>query len=136
MNRIKSGEFPWKSLRKNFFNGYHQSLAAYTQHGNNLIIEHIIETQEWMHDLVELFKNFDVFFVGLHCPVPELQRREQRRGDRPAGDAARDFDIVHQFTIYDLELDSIEAPAHNVTKLISAWKQRTKPSAFQRMTLK
>src|SRR5689334_22572565 len=46
--RIRSGEFDWKSMREAFFEGFHLSLAAYVQAGNNLIVEHIIETRAWM----------------------------------------------------------------------------------------
>lgn len=134
--RIKSGEFPWSGLRKNFFDGYHRSLASYAGAGNNLIIEHIVETEAWLHELVKLFSAFDVYFVGLHCPVEELERRERERGDRPEGDAAKDFQIVHKFATYDLELDSSESVAENVAKLISGWKERTKPSAFELMASK
>jgi chloramphenicol 3-O-phosphotransferase len=30
----------------------------------------------------------DVFFVGVHCPLRELKRRERQRGDRRPGEAA------------------------------------------------
>ncbi len=134
--RIKSGEFPWSSLRKNFFDGYHRSLASYAEAGNNLIIEHIVETEEWMRELVTLFERFDVYFVGLHCSIEELERREAQRKDRPLGDAARDSQVVHKFATYDLELDSNRPPEENVSVIIFGWQQRTRPSAFQRMASK
>jgi len=39
-------------------------------------VDHIIEQEQWLADLVELLAPFDVFFVGVHCPLPELERRE------------------------------------------------------------
>ena len=83
--RIESGEFPWQSLRARFFEGFHRCLPALATAGNNLIVEHIVETEDWMRRLVDLLGPFDVFFVGVHCPLPELERRERQRGDRRSG---------------------------------------------------
>jgi chloramphenicol 3-O phosphotransferase len=82
---------------------------------------------------VHLLAPFDVFFVGLHCPVSELEKRELRRGDRPAGDARRDYDIVHAFCTYDIEMDSTQDPERNATVLVGAWRARKPPSAFASM---
>ena len=133
MARINSGEFSWRELRDAFFDGYHRSLPVYAAAGNNLIIEHIVDTREWMDFLVTLFRPFDVFFVGVHCPLEELERRERGRGDRPVGDARRDFESIHRDALYDLEVDSSGEPAENVATIIAAWKRRSLPSGFQRM---
>jgi chloramphenicol 3-O phosphotransferase len=133
MARIRSREFPWSGLRGPFFDGFHQALAAYAGSGNNLIIEHIVETQVWMQDLVRLLSGFDVFFVRVHCDVEEMERREVARGDRPAGDARRDFETLPVFPC-DLELDSTHTSAgDNVERLLAAWRARRRPSAFERM---
>jgi len=133
MARIRSGEFPWAGLREPFFDGFHQALAAYAGSGNSLIVEHIVETQAWMADLVRILTRFDVFFVRVHCAVEEMERREIARGDRRAGDARRDFETLPVFH-YDLELDSTATTAgENVDRLLSAWRTRGRPSAFERM---
>ena len=95
--RIKSGEFPWKDLRPSFMEGFRRCLPALASAGNNLIVEHIFETQIEYDQLLELLVGFDVFWVGVHCPLPELEKREAARGDRPVGDAKRDFEIAHTF---------------------------------------
>jgi chloramphenicol 3-O phosphotransferase len=131
--RIWSGEFAWPDLRPAFFEGFHRSLPALAGGGNNLLVEHIVETGAWMRRLVQLLRPFDVFFVGVHCPLPELERRERERGDRPIGDARRDFYAAHTFGIYDLEIDGTEPLERNVDTVIAAWKTRPRPSAFDRM---
>jgi chloramphenicol 3-O phosphotransferase len=135
MPRIKSGEFPWAAMRPQFFEGFHCCLPALAGAGNSLIIEHIVETEDWMRRLVQLLEPFDVFFVGLHCPLPELERRERERGDRRIGEARADYEITHTFGVYDLEIDSTEPLERNVDAVISAWKLRKRPSAFDRMAL-
>ena len=135
MDRIARGAFQWKDLRDAFFEGYHRSLPVYAAAGNNLIIEHIIDTQEWMSLLVELLSPFDIFFVGVHCPLEELERRERARSDRAIGDAKRDFETIHRHARYDFEVDATPPPADNVAAIIAAWKQRRAPSAFERMAV-
>jgi chloramphenicol 3-O phosphotransferase len=129
--RIKSGEFNWRGdIRRQFFDGFHRSLAAYAEAGNNLILEHIIDTPGWHEDLVRLLAPFDVFFVGVHCSVEELNRREAARGDREIGSAERDFHTIHQGLRYDFEVQSEAGVEGNVARLIVAWQARRAPSAF------
>ena len=133
LDRIRSGEFDWKELRASFFDGFHRALAAYVAAGNNLIIEHVIETKQWLDLLVEQLAPFDIYFVGIHCPLDELERREAARGDRPIGGARQDFETAHARTQYDLELDGTLSADANVIQLLEGWKRRTQPSAFSRM---
>jgi chloramphenicol 3-O phosphotransferase len=74
-----------------------------------------------------------VFFVGLHCSLPELERRELQRGNRREGEARQDFQTVHSITSYDLELNSEQPLDGNVALLIQAWKVRERPSALDKM---
>lgn len=80
--RIDRGEFPWRGLRPSFFEGCQRCLPALAQAGNNLIVEHIVETKVWLQRLVQLLALFDVFHVGLHRALPELERHERERADR------------------------------------------------------
>ncbi|MET3925161.1 AAA family ATPase [Devosia sp. 2618] len=116
--RFKSGEFDWKAARPAFFDGFHASLIAYASAGNNLIVEHILDNPLWPAELARLFAPFDLFCVGVHCPLPLLIAREQARGDRPVGSAEQDFHTIHQGVKYDLEVQSDEDPAGNVERII------------------
>lgn len=133
LDGIRSGRFHWSAMRESFFDGFHRSLAAFAGSGNNLIVEHIVETREWLSSLLKLLAPFDVFFATVYCPLPELERREAERGDRPSGDARRDFMSINLNAEYDLELDGTEPPEDNVRRLIAAWRDRIRPSAFERM---
>lgn len=131
LDRIRGGEFDWTSLREAFFEGFHRSLPAYVEAGNNLIVEHIVETPAWMRRLLVLLEGFDLFLVGVHCDLAELERRERARGDRPVGDARRDFETIHQHMLYDLELDALQPPEANATRLIDAWRRHAPLGAAQ-----
>lgn len=128
--RFKAGDFDWKAHRAAFFDGFHRSLAAYSAAGNNLIVEHILDMPGWLDQLGELFAPYDVFFVGLHTDLAELNRREIARGDRPQGSAAKDFHTIHNAMTYDLELSSHDPLEDNVERLIEAWKMQRSRSAL------
>jgi chloramphenicol 3-O phosphotransferase len=132
-SRIDSGEFPWPRQRPQFFEGFHRCIPALAQAGNNLIVEHIVETEAWMCRLLTLLEGLDVFYVGVHCPLAELERRERARGNRRIGDARADFQTTHTFGSYDFEVDSTRPIDVNVEELLAAWRARKHPSAFERM---
>jgi chloramphenicol 3-O phosphotransferase len=131
--RIESGDFAWSSLRPAFFDGFHRSIPALASAGNNLIVEHIVEQREWMNRLLLLLEPHDVFFVGVHCPVDELERRERHRRDRRIGEARSDFEVTHTFGKYDLELETTSSASLLAGALILAWTSRSQPSAFSAM---
>lgn len=124
LDRIRSGEFDWPQLREAFFIGFERSLAAYLSAGNNLIVDYIIETEEWSKRLFGLLESADLFVVGVHCPVEELERRERDRGDRPVGDARRDFETCHLHCRYDFEVESMISPDINAAAITEAWHNR------------
>jgi chloramphenicol 3-O phosphotransferase len=133
LEEIRSGKFSWEQMRPSVFRGIHRCLPALAIAGNNIIFDHIIETKAWLYELVSLIAKLDVFFVGLHCSLPELQRRELLRGDRRTGEARQDFQTVHSIPTYDLEINSEHPLEENVRILIESWKGRKRPSALDKM---
>jgi chloramphenicol 3-O phosphotransferase len=131
--RAEGGDFAWPIMRPRFFGAFHRCLPAIAGAENNLVIDHVIEFADWMRELVVLLAPFDVFFVGVHCPLAELERRERERGDRMIGEARDHLAVVHSFGPYDYEIDSTDDPNVNAHRIIAAWNRRTAPSAFQRM---
>jgi chloramphenicol 3-O phosphotransferase len=136
MERIVAGEFDWPVMRPVFFEGFHRSLVALAGAGNNLIVEHIVETEQWMNRLLDLLAPFDVFFIGVHCPLPELLRREAGRSDKVRAEAQTDYDVVHTHCLYDLELTSNQPVEQLADLALSTWKNRTLPNAFDQMILR
>lgn len=131
--RIKSGEFDWRRMREAFFLGFERSLLAYVEAGNDLIVEHIMESEDWLLRLADTLAGQDVFFVGVHCELAELERRELARADRPVGDARRDYFRIHSYCLYDLDVDGTQDMQANADVVIAAWRGRSRPSAFDRL---
>ena len=128
--RDREGPFAWASIRPRLFEGYYGCLAALAGAGNDLVIDIIIETDAQCRLLETAVAPFDVFFVGVHCDLDELERRERARGDRKIGDARRDLTFVHGFGPYDYEIDSALAPDANADRILAAWQARTSPRRF------
>ncbi len=104
---VKTGEWSWRTIRPRFFDGFHRCAAAIADAGNDMIIEHVIEFRNWYIDLVTLLRHHSVFFVGVHCEIGELERREQLRGDRKVGEGRLHLeDGVHTWGRYDIEVDT------------------------------
>jgi chloramphenicol 3-O phosphotransferase len=111
------------SERERFFNGFHRSIAVFAEADNDLIVEHIVEEQSWADDLAMLLAPFDVFWVGLHAPIEEVERREILRGDRTIGEARYHLK-THDYCCYHIEVDSQQSLEDQVSQVISAWRRR------------
>lgn len=130
MTRFKSGEFNWKEARAAFFNGFHASLPAYANAGNNLILEHILDREGWLEELHQVLCAHNVYFVGVHCPLDVLIKREAARGDRPLGSAKADFETVHIGKVYDVEVHAENGVEHNIDVILKGWRSGSRASSF------
>jgi chloramphenicol 3-O phosphotransferase len=114
--------FSWNILRPRFFSGFHKSIAAFANSGSYLLVEHIIEHPDWLGDLVRLLSAFRVHYVGVMCPMEEMERRERARGNRRIGEGRSHIeDGIHTWSGYDTVIDTAEfTPEENARKLISS----------------
>lgn len=88
---------------------FHRSLPLIAGCGFPLIIDHVIERPEWMEEIADALRDYNVYFVQVSCPLEELERRERARGDRQVGFARMQFDLVHTFCGYDAEVNTFSA---------------------------
>jgi chloramphenicol 3-O phosphotransferase len=117
----------WGNVRPRFFAGFHGCVAALALAGNDLIVEHIIEFPEWRTDLSKLLLPFDVFLVGVHCSLGEIERRERARGDRRIGEGREhvEVDRIHDFGPYDFEIDTTDRdPSEVAVEVLRHWRAR------------
>ena len=128
--RDPDGPFAWwEQMCPRFFAGFHRCLPALATAGNDLIVEHIIEFRAWREALARLLEGLDVFLVGVHCDLAEIDRRERGRRDRRIGEgrAHVETDLIHTFGPYDFQVDT----THGVTSalaesVLTAWRSRTR----------
>ncbi|MCJ8053189.1 chloramphenicol phosphotransferase CPT family protein [Shinella curvata] len=111
--------------RARFFDGFHRSILSFAEAGNDLLVEHIVEEESWARSLQQLLAPLDVFWIGVHAPMAELERRELQRGDRSPGEAV--FHLkTHDYCTYDLTVDTSEPEDVVVEKIVTAWRGRTR----------
>lgn len=122
--KLGEGGFEWKPIRKRLLTGYYQSVAAFARAGSDLVVDHIFEDRAGFDEFMGALAGIDLFLVGVHCPLEELERRENSRGDRRVGDARKDLETVHTFCSYHFEVDSTRAPIENAELVLAAWQAR------------
>ena len=113
--------------------GMNRSVAAMSEEGNNLIVDHVLVDNAWLNQLLDLLRERYVLFVGLHCSLEELERRERGRDARRQGFARQQFESIHKGKTYDLELDtSVLSSEECVARVLEFYNSR-RPTAFQQM---
>jgi len=96
-------------------------IAAMAQAGARIIVDDVFlggatSQQRWQQALGTL----PVLWVGVRCDGAVAEAREIARGDRPAGMAASQAEVVHQGVAYDLEVDTTHAEALDCARAIAA----------------
>lgn len=86
--------------------GFHRAVAGMAQAGNDIVMDHVLSESWRLDDLLTVMAGIDVVFVGVHCSVDELERRENLRGDRPIGTARSQVSHVHSHRTYDLHVET------------------------------
>lgn len=114
--------------------GFHRSIAAMAEAGNDIVVDHVLSEPWRLLDCLTVLRPEDVLFIGVHCPLDELTRRESARGDRPPGLAAHQYDLVHSHGDYDLECDTSTASPRECAQQIKQFlPHRPSPTAFTRL---
>ena len=135
------GEFARQAVFNKLLSGFHHSLAALAQCDNNLIVDHVLvegaEPLNWLSECLTLLAPYNPFLVGVHCPLEELERREQDRGDRPIGLARWQYARMHRQIAYDFEVNtSVSTPEECAAQIIAALSHQTKARLRSRSTFR
>jgi chloramphenicol 3-O phosphotransferase len=113
--------------------GFHHSISALVKTNNNVIVDHVLFHDAWLKECAELLRDNYVLFVGVHCPLPELERREKGRADRGEGWAREQYEVIHADKVYDVEIDTFAlTPEECVTQIIAFYTSQ-QPSAFKQL---
>jgi chloramphenicol 3-O phosphotransferase len=121
-HRIRSGE-DWTDeeflpVFQRTLLGFHRAVAGMARAGNDVVLDHVLGERWRLTDCLKVLEGVPVWFVGVHCSLAELERREHERGDRTVGRAALQFPFVHEHGIYDVEVDSEhDSPAESAARI-------------------
>ena len=113
--------------------GMRRAIRALADAGNHVIVDDIILEQEFLNDYLSVFDGLDVVFVGVRCPLPTINKRENGRPGRFPGTALGHFEICHAHDDYDVDVDtSVDSPADCAVKVMS-FLENQQPGAFNRI---
>jgi len=113
--------------------GFHRCIGALSSAGVNVIVDHVLQDPSWLRECVEGLAGHPVLFVGVQCPLQELERRERER-EREPGTARRQYEVVHAHGDYDLEIDtSVLDPMECAERIRGALGSIDSVGAFDRL---
>jgi chloramphenicol 3-O phosphotransferase len=118
------GHTAWNVLR-----GMTRAYAAMAVAGNNLVLGDII-TERLLPEYCAAFKGLKVYFVGVHCSLAELERREEVMPNRTVGCARAQFAQVHVPGQYDLTVDTEKDNPTRCAEQILDFVARNRPKVF------
>ena len=113
--------------------GMNRCIAAMTEAGNNLIVDHVLVDKSWMDQCLEYLGGRYVLFVGLSCPLEELERREKNRDKRRQGFARAQIKNIHLKKQYDIELDTHALTVEQCAEKVLDFYRTKRPTAFAEM---
>jgi len=113
--------------------GMNRSIAVMSEERNNLIVDHVVIEKIWLDQCLELLGGRYVLFVGLRCPLEELERRERKRDSRRKGFARAQIKKIHQGKTYDIELDTHVLSVGQCVEKVLEFYNSKHPTAFDRM---
>jgi len=90
------------------------------EQGIDQVIDDVWLTRDQADELHRALSGSRVLWVGVHCPLEELERRERERRDRRHGTARGQFDLVHNWRPYNLNLDTTALSPAECADLIMA----------------
>ncbi|MFC4533050.1 phosphotransferase-like protein [Sphaerisporangium dianthi] len=118
-------------LFRRVLDGYLHMLRDLTVLGHDVISEAVI-TPPMLDHYLTLYEGIPVLFVGIRCPLEEVERRERARTDRTSVPPLDE--PVHAHGCYDLEVDtSVHGPAEVAELIAAALAGPPAPSAFDRL---
>jgi chloramphenicol 3-O phosphotransferase len=114
------------------FSGMHHAIAAAAGAGNNIVADHVLVEKDWVNECARLFTDMPAYLIGIQCPLEVLEQRERERKDRTLGQARAQFDVIHKYTVYDLEVDtSLLNPGGCALQIIE--RLQSPPVAFKNL---
>jgi chloramphenicol 3-O phosphotransferase len=95
-------------------------IAATARAGAHVVIDDVFlgsaaSQQRWEQALGDL----DVLWVGVRCDSDVAAQREQQRGNRTPGMAAKQADTVHHGVRYDLDIDTTDTGPADCARTIA-----------------
>ncbi len=111
----------------------HHFISSITRKGSNLIVDDLIP-ELFLKDYLRSLEGLQVYFIGLQCPLEELERREKLRKNRFSGTARLESRWIHSPGCYDMELDTSRlSVSESVDQIMTLAAAESEPQAFRQL---
>jgi chloramphenicol 3-O phosphotransferase len=90
--------------------GMRAALAAFARAGNDLLVDDILIGPDWLDGWRAELADVEFLLIGVVAPLHVLTERETARGNRIAGEARSQVDVIHHGIDYDrtVRVDRLE----------------------------
>lgn len=106
--------------------GMRAAVSALARAGNDVLVDDVFIDPDWLDGWRAELADLEWLLVGVLAPVHMLEEREKARGNRLAGEARAQADVVHRGIEYDLTVEtSRQSPDECARAILAALSQRT-----------
>jgi chloramphenicol 3-O phosphotransferase len=110
--------------------GMRAAIAACARCGNDVLVDDVFIDRSWLDGWRAELAGLDWLLVGVRAPLPVLEERERRGGNRIGGEARAQLDEIHKEIDYDLTLDTdAQSPEECARAILEAVTRFTSRSA-------
>jgi chloramphenicol 3-O phosphotransferase len=111
-----------------------RTIATLANVALNVIVDDVVLHSSFRDDYLRVLNGLNVLFVGVHCSLDEMNRRERMREGRFPGTAESTLAKVHQHMLYDVEVDATyKSPTELAHKVLRYSSRTESPNALERM---
>jgi chloramphenicol 3-O phosphotransferase len=100
--------------------GMRAALTAFARAGNDLLVDDVFIDASWLDAWRSQLVGVELLLVGVVAPVGVLEERETARGNRIAGEARSQVDLIHDGVEYDLVVDTSRQSPEQCARAILA----------------
>lgn len=100
--------------------GMRAALAAFARADNDLLVDDVFVDPAWLDGWRTELTDIELLLVGVVAPLHVLEERERARGNRIAGEARSQLDVIHQGIEYDLVVDTSRQSPEDCARSILA----------------
>jgi len=86
--------------------GMNTAIEGYAQAGCNMVVDYIAYRKGWGDDLRAKLTGIKAYWIKVHIPLEELEKRERARATLPQGHARSHYATIHWDISYDFEVDT------------------------------
>ena len=137
LNVVPNGavtELHFGDIGRQTLRGMRRAAAAFATTGIDVVIDDLLLEADFLHDYLDVFRDFAVTFVGVRCDLDTVNARETLRPGRFPGTAAGHFDRVHDGCCYDVEIDTAKSTPRECAEAVMAIvAEPPSPTAFEQL---